>query len=168
MKNVIYSSTLFLALTFTAVLLPTALMAGQQSDKMDIYAGHFSMEGNKGSATRATDHNIYIKFFEPQWIVTLYIPHPYADKLDPQTITEALEQAKKRTATSAYLKGKFGRLEENSIASIERYGHLEDRLVFECNSLAPCTIKLNDGFLEMIKPGVINEHIIKFDHVANY
>ena len=168
MKNVIYSSTLFLALTVTAVLLPTALMAEQQSDKMNIYAGHFSMEGNKGSATRATNHNIYIKFFEPQWIVTLYVPHPYADKLDPQTITEALEQAKKRTATSAYLKGKFGRLEENSIASIERYGHLEDRLVFECNSLAPCTIKLNDGFLEMIKPGVINEHIIKFDHVANY
>lgn len=168
MKNLFYSSTLFLALTAAAALLPTTLVAGQQADKMDIYAGHFSMEGNKGSATRATNHNIYIKFFDGQWIATLYIPHPYADTLDPQTITDALEQAKKRTATSAYLKGKFGRLEESSIASVERFGYLEDRLVFECNSLAPCTIKLNDGFLEMIKPGVINEHIIKFDHVANH
>ena len=168
MKNIIYNSTLFLALTAAAVLLPTTLMAGQKADKMDIYAGHFSMEGNKGSATRATNHNIYIKFFEGQWIVTLYIPHPYADMLDPQTITDALEQAKKRTAVSAYLKGKFGQLEETSIASVERFGYLEDRIVFECNSLAPCTIKRNDGFLELIKPGVINEHIIKFDHVVSY
>ena len=168
MKKVICSSTFFLALFVAAVLPPSALMAAQQADEMDIYAGHFSMEGNKGSATRATNHNIYIKFFEPQWIVTLYIPHPYADGLDPQTITDALEQAKKQTAASAYLKGKFGQLEENSIASVERFGYLEERLVFECNSLAPCTIKLNDGFLEMIKPGVINEHIIKFDHVADY
>mgnify|MGYP001818948907 CR=1 FL=1 len=167
MKNVIYSITLVLALTATAVLLPTTLAAGQQANEMDIYAGHFSMEGNKGSATRATNHNIYIKFFEGQWIVTLYIPHPYADGLDPQTITDALEQVKKQTAAAAYLKGEFGRLEKSSIASVERFGYLEDRLVFECNSLAPCTIKLNDGFLEMIKPGVINEHIIKFDHVTN-
>ena len=167
MKKVICSSTLSLALFVAAVLPPSALMAAQQADEMDIYAGHFSMEGNKGSATRATDHNIYIKFFEERWIVTLYIPHPYADTVDPQMITNALEQAKNRTKTSAYLKGKFGRLEESSIASVERFGYLEDRLVFECNSLAPCTIKLNDGYLEMIKPGVINEHIIKFDHVVN-
>ena len=167
MKNVICSSVLFLALTATGVLLPTPLTAGEQVENMDIYSGHFSMEGNKGSATRATNHNIYIKFFEPQWIVTIYIPHPYADRLDPQTITNALEQVKKQTATSAYLKGKFGRLEENSIASVERFGYFEERLVFECNSLAPCTITLNDGYLEMIKPGVINEHIIKFDHVVN-
>jgi len=167
MKNVIYSSALFLSLIIAAILMSPAVIAAPQADEMDIYAGHFSMEGNKGSATRATNHNIYIKFFEPQWIATLYIPHPYADGLDPQTITEALEQAKKQTSVSAYLKGKFGQLEERSIASVERFGYLDDRIVFECNSLAPCTIKLNDGFLEMIKPGIINEHIIKFDHVAN-
>ena len=167
MKKLFHNSTLFLALIVAAALLPSALMAGQQADEMDIYAGHFSMEGNKGSATRATNHNIYIKFFEPQWIATLYVPHPYADGLDPQTITEALEQAKKRTSVSAHLKGKFGQLEERSIASVERFGYLDDRIVFECNSMAPCTIKLNDGFLEMVKPGIINEHIIKFDHVLS-
>jgi hypothetical protein len=64
------------------------------------------------------------------------------------------------------MKGKFDLLSEAATIQIERYGYLEDRIVFECGSLAPCTIKMGDGFLELIKPGVINEHIIRYNHVA--
>lgn len=133
---------------------------------MDIYEGHFAREGNNGSPSRTINNNIYIKFIKNQWIVTMYVPLPYAATLDPATITQAIEQAKKQTTSSAYIRGKFDRLKENAVVRVENFGYLEDRIIFECGSLAPCTIKLYDGYLELIKPGVINEHIIRYNHVT--
>ncbi len=69
------------------------------------------------------------------------------------------------TTVAAYLKGTFGQLSELATVNIERYGYLEDRIVFECGSLAPCTIKLAEGYLDLIKPGIINEHIIRFNYI---
>jgi len=74
----------------------------------------------------------------------LFVPYPYATSVEPSAITRVFEVT----------------------VHIERYGYLEDRLVFECGSLAPCTIKLGEGYMELIKPGVINEHIIRYNHVA--
>ena len=96
----------------------------------------------------------------------LFVPYPYATSVDASVITRVFDTAKKQTSTGSYLKGKFGLLNEAATVHIERYGYLEDRVVFECGSLAPCTIRFGAGFLELIKPGVINEHIIRYDHVA--
>jgi hypothetical protein len=65
------------------------------------------------------------------------------------------------------VRGTYGQLTEPATAEVEKYGYMEDRIIYECGSLAPCTIKLYDGYLELIKPGVINEHIIKFNHIVN-
>ena len=97
----------------------------------------------------------------------LYVPLPYATSVEPAAINKALEQAKKQTTGSAYIRDKFGQFDELATAQIEKYGYQEDRLIFECGSLAPCTIKLGDGYLELIKPGIINEHIIRYNHVID-
>ena len=95
----------------------------------------------------------------------LYVPYPYANSVGSSVINRVFEAARKKTSGSAYIKGTFGELIEPATVHIERYGYLEDRIVFECGSLAPCTIKPEKGYLELIKPGVINEHIIRYDHV---
>ena len=132
---------------------------------MDMYAGHYSREGNNQSPSETTNNNIYIKIYENQWVGMLYVPYPYANTVSAPAITRVFENAKKKTTGSAYLRGTFGQLAENATIQIEKFGYLEDRLIFECGSLSPCTIKLHDNFLELIKPGIINEHIIKFNHV---
>lgn len=148
-----------------AVAIPCAALSQQTPIDIDAFLGHYSREGNNQSPSRTINNNIYIKLFDNNWIATLYVPHPYAESVQPETITRVLEKAKSETSTSAYIRGKFGLLEQNATVHIEKFGFVEDQIIYECGSLAPCTIKLHDGFLELIKPGVINEHIIKYSHV---
>ncbi len=149
-----------------AIALPGVAISQRAADSNDILLGHYSRQGNNDSPSKVTNNNIYIKFFSEQWIAILYIPYQYATTLESEVITRVLEQAKKQTTTSSYLRGKFGELDELATVHIEKFGYLEDRIVFECGSLASCTIRLGDGFIELIKPGVINEHIIRYNHVA--
>ena len=152
-----------------ALVFASALSLSAQASvaaTMDIYAGHFSRDGNNQSPSATTNNNIYIKIFENQWVGMLYVPYPYAKTVSSSAITKVFEAAKKKTAGSAYLRGTFGQLSKNATIQIEKFGYLEDRLIFECGSLAPCTIKLHDDYLELVKPGIINEHIIKYNHVV--
>ncbi|MCP4874458.1 MAG: hypothetical protein GY896_03145 [Gammaproteobacteria bacterium] len=132
----------------------------------EILDGHYSRDGNNGSPSKTAGNNIYIKFFEDRWLGMMFIPYPYAMNVSDQVVTEVFDAARKQTRTSSYLRGKYGLLNENATIHIERYGYLEDRIIFECGSLAPCTIRLGDAYLELIKPGVINEHIIKYNHIT--
>ena len=133
---------------------------------MNLNEGYFSRDGNNQSPSETTNNNIYIKLYENQWVGMLYLPYPYARSVNAETIDEVFNAAKAKTSTSAYLRSKFNRLEERATIQIEKFGYLEDRLVFECGSLAPCTIKLYDDYLELVKPGMINEHIIRYNHVV--
>ena len=165
MKKVILNSALLFILTTIAVF-PAAASAEQQTKKMDIHAGHFSMEGNNASPSRTTKNNIYIKLFKDQWIITLHIPYPSATTVQPEAVEKVFEQIKKQAKTRAYVRGTYGQLTEPATAQVEKYGYIEDKIIYECGSLAPCSIKPAEGYLELIKPGVINEHIIKFNHVV--
>ena len=166
MKNIFFKTFLLSALMVITVF-PGVSLSAQQANKMDIFSGHFSMEGNNESPSQTINNNIYIKIFENQWIAMLFVPYPYATTVSSSAITRVFEQAKKQTSGSAYLRGTFGQLSEPATVQIEKFGYLEDRLVFECGSLAPCTIRLGEDYLELIKPGVINEHIIKYNHVTD-
>jgi len=132
----------------------------------EILAGHYAREGNNGSPAKAAGNNIYIRFFEDRWLGMLFLPYPYAESVSPDSIPRVFDVGRAQTSTSAYLRGTFGELDEKATLHIERYGYLEDRIIFECGALAPCTVKLGDGYLELIKPGIINEHIIRYQHVA--
>ncbi len=166
MKNILINLIFSSALVIAAAV-PGIVLSQQTSDSIDIYTGYFSRDGNNESPSETINNNIYLKFFQGQWIATLYLPYPYAASVNPAVINKVLEQAKKETTGGAYLRGKFGQLTELATVHIEHFGYLEDRLVFECGSLAPCTIRMVDDFLELIKPGVINEHIIKYNHVVD-
>ena len=166
MKNIL-PNFVFANASIISVALPAVAFSQQAMNTTEIFSGHYSREGNDGSPAKAINSNIYIKLFEDQRIAMLYAPLPYASSVEPTAITKALEQAIELTKGSAYIRDKFGQFKELATAQIEKYGYLEDRLIFECGSLAPCTIKLGDGFLELIKPGVINEHIIRYNHVID-
>jgi len=145
---------------------PAVVFAAQQAGLMEDLSGHYSRDGNNGSPSKTAGNNIYIKFFADRWVGMLFIPYPYATGVDAPVVTQVFEAARKQASSAALMKGKFGLLSEAATIQIERYGYLEDRIVFECGSLAPCTIKMGDGSLELIKPGVINEHIVRYSHVA--
>jgi len=129
-------------------------------------SGYYSREGNGGSPAQAAGNNIYIRFFPERWLAMLFLPYPYAEEVASKTINQVFDAARAQTTTSAYLRGTFATLEQKATLQIERYGYLEDRIIFECGSLAPCTIRFGDGYLELIKPGVITEHIIRYRHIA--
>jgi len=154
------SSLLILLL---AASLAGGLRAAPPAESLD---GYYAREGNDGSPAQAAGNNIYIRFFPDRWLGMLFLPWPYATEVDPATIPRVFDAARAQTTSSAYLRGDFGLLQQKATLHIERYGYLEDRIVFECGSLAPCTIRLGEGYLELIKPGVINEHIVRYRHVA--
>jgi hypothetical protein len=166
MKKIPFKKLLLLVLMAISISPGTTLRA-QAAGEMDIFAGYFSMEGNNESPSRTTKNSLYIKLFKNRWVAMLYIPYPYSATVSASAIGKVFEEAKKQTSGSAYMRGTFGQLKEAATVQIERFGYLEDRLVFECGSLSPCTIRLSDDYLELIKPGVINEHIIKYNHVVD-
>jgi len=157
---------ILLSLLLTAVALPGSVWSAQQAGTGEILSGYYSRDGNNGSPARAAGNNIYIKFFEDRWLGLLFIPYPYALEVNAPVILKVFDAARKKTSSAAYMRGKYELLSEAATIQIERYGYLEDRIVFECGSMSPCTIKLGADFLELIKPGVINEHIIRYSHVA--
>ena len=128
--------------------------------------GYYAREGNDGSPAQASGNNIYIRFYPDRWLAMLFLPYPYASHVEAATIMEVFDRARAQTDSSAYLRGTFGRLQQKATLHLERYGYLEDRILFECGSLAPCSIRLGDGYLDLIKPGVINEHIIRYQQVS--
>jgi hypothetical protein len=146
--------------------LPGHAFSADDTSKGESLSGYYSREGNGGSPAQAAGNNIYIRFFPERWLAMLFLPYPYADQVTSTNINQVFDAARAQTTSSAYLRGTFGILEQKATLQIERYGYLEDRILFECGSLAPCTIKLGDGYLELIKPGVINEHIIRYRHIA--
>ena len=136
--------------------------AGAQGEILD---GHYAREGNGESPAKAAGNNIYLKFFPDRWVGMLYVPFAEAANIDAGSVTRALDNARRQTGTASYLRGKFGELPALATAQIERYGYIEETIVFECGALAPCTIRLGDGYLELIRPGVITEHIVRYNHV---
>ena len=165
MKATLTKNILIVTLLAIAAF-PGNLLSAQHANAGESLSGYYSMEGNNGSPSRTARNNIYIKFFDDRWIAMLYIPYPSATSVESSVVDSVFKEAKAKTTGSAYLRGKFGHLEEPATVQIERYGYLEDRVVFECGSLAPCTIRFSEDYLELIKPGVINEHIIKYNRVA--
>ena len=154
-----------LGILLIGALLPAGAQAAAAINEN--LSGYYSRDGNNGSPAKTAKNNIYIKFFDDRWLGMMFIPFPYAKNVEARAIGKVFDAARKQATSAAFLRGKYGLLEEAATIQIERYGYLDNRIIFECGSLSPCTIKMGDGFLELIKPGVINEHIIKYNHVAS-
>ncbi len=147
-----------------AVLLVVPAIAGADSRLGERLDGFYAREGNDGSPAAAAGNNIYLKFFEDRWIGLLFLPYPYAVGMDAARIESAFVAARARTDSAAYLRDRFGEFEQLATVQIERYGYLEDRIAFECGAMSACTLRFGEGYVELIKPGVINEHIVRYHH----
>ena len=154
-----------IAICLLAGLLAAPAIADQHLAIGEQLDGFYARAGNDGSPAKTAGNNIYLKFFPDRWLVMLFVPYPEATAVDASAIDSAFVRAKQMTASAAYLKGKFGVLDANATAQIERYGYLEQSIMFECGALSACRIKIGDNYLELIKPGVINEHIVRYDYV---
>lgn len=152
------------SLALCALLL--ACLPAAAADLGEIRSGFYAHEGNNSSPAETAGNNIYLKFFDDRWIGMMFIPYPYAREVDDAAVAKVFAAARKQATSPALLRGKYGLLEEAATIQIERYGYLQDRILFECSALSACSIRLGDGALELIKPGVINEHITRFNHVT--
>ena len=168
MKNPLFkviSAVLFTALT----VLPGISYALNATDDTSIFDGYYAREGNNGTPSRTLHHNVYMKLYAyegQQWVAMLHIPLPYASTVDEAVIPDIFKNIRKQINSSAFVRDTFGYLEEKATVQFERFGYMQDKIIFECGSLSPCTIKPADGYLELIKPGMINEHIIKYNHIV--
>ena len=168
MKKLLFkfvTAALFSAFT----VLPGVSYALQATDNTSIFDGYYAREGNNGSPSRVLHHNVYMKLYTnegQQWVALLHIPLPYASTVDEAVIPKIFTKIRKRLNSSAYIRDDFGYLDKRATVQFERFGYMQDKIIFECGSLSPCTIMPADGYLELIKPGMINEHIIKYNHIV--
>jgi hypothetical protein len=147
------------------LLLPGTFYAatGAQGEILD---GHYAPDIVGANPAEAGGNEIFVKFFPDRWLGLMFVPYPYAERVDADLVTKAFERARGQTGSAAYLKDSFGLLEEKATVQIERYGYYQDRIAFECNALAPCTIRIGNGFLEFSRPGVVAEHVVLYRHVG--
>ena len=159
---------------FTGLLAAATVFPGSaislQTTNNDIFTGYYAREGNNGSPSRTLHHNVYMKLYlkeGQQWVAMLHIPLPYATTVNEAVIPKIFTKIGEQLSSSSYVRDTFGYLDEKATVQFERFGYMQDKIIFECGSLSPCTIKPADGYLELIKPGIINEHIIKYIHIVD-
>lgn len=157
------------AVLFTALSTLSGISSAlQATDNTSIFNGYYARVGNNGSPSRTLQNNVYMKLYADegqQWVALLHIPLPYATTVDETVIPKIFEKIRKQLNVSAFVRDTFGYLDEKATVQFERFGYMQDKIIFECGSLSPCTIRPADGYLELIKPGMLNEHIIKYDHI---
>ena len=147
------------------LLLPGTFYAatGALGENLD---GHYAPDIVGENPAQAGGNEIFVKFFPDRWLGLMFVPYPYAGYIDAGLVAKVFERARGQTEIAAFLKGSFGLLEEKATVQIERYGYYRDRIAFECNALAPCTIRIGNGFLEFSRPGVVAEHVVLYRHVG--
>ncbi len=166
MKQALSNSLMTALLTTAILLLPALPDSGRAAGQTDIYSGYYSRDGNDDLAARTTGNSIYIKFYPDQWVIMLYVPYPYSLSADSATLHQAFRNIKRQARSKSYIKSTFGILKEKATAHIETYQMLDDSTaMFECDGTAPCRVKFNGDYMEMIKAGMINNHIIGFTRI---
>lgn len=165
MKNILprYLSASLIALL---TILSGNALAQQNAEEMDILSGHFSREANNTPTAEQTNNNIYIKLYPEQWVAILYVPYPYASSVTSDMIDGVFEKIDRNSETGAFTRSKFDILDQAATVHVEKYEMVEGQLQFQCGSLNPCAIRFYDNYIELVKSGIINEHLIKFDHVT--
>ena len=158
----------YMSILMATVALPGIALSDVTKNK-SIFSGYYAREGNNGSPSRTLHHNVYMKLYAAdgeQWVALLHIPLPYASTVDENVIPKIFKKIRKRLHSSSFIRDTFGHLEERATVQFERFGYMQDKIIFECGSLSPCSIIPADGYLELIKPGMLNEHIIKYNHIV--
>ena len=137
----------------------------QRELKKVVYSGYFSREENDGKMARLSGKSHYMKFLPPNRVIRLFISYPYSTSVKPEVISQVFQKISKMTMGDAYIKGKFGYLDEDAIANIGKVRYIDDVVQFDCDARVPCKIVFFDGGLKVIKKGMVADHIIMYDYV---
>lgn len=132
-----------------------------------IYSGFYSREGNDGKMAETTGNNTYIKFYPENRIIRLYIPFPYSKTVKPDVITAAFNAAVNKSTGSAYIRGKFGVMDELIVVHLDFFHWVDGQVMYDCSKPKPCKIIFDDSSMTVIKPGIVLEHKIRYDLVED-
>lgn len=132
---------------------------------VDTFNGYFSRIGNDGTPASTTGKSLYIKYYPDEWVILLYIPFPYSKTVAEKTVHQAFSEVRATVKSNAFVKGKFGGLEEAAIADVEPYRMENGRALFACGNGGTCATEVVEGNIQIVKQGILGEHIIKYLHV---
>lgn len=130
-----------------------------------VYSGYYSREGNDEKMAQTSGNNQYVKFYPEKRIIRLYIPYPYSKTVKSEAINKAFKATKKETSGSAYIKGKFGVMDELIVAHLDFYHWVDNQVMYDCGKPKPCKVIFNDNSMTVIKPGIVLEHKIQYSLV---
>jgi len=147
---------------------PLALSDISVGINADITKAYYSRDRGDGKAARIAGNSKYIRFYPDKWVIMLYIPYDYSQTLSPEIINKSFAAVREQAKPEAYFKGKFGLLEETSVAHVELYRDFgETQIEFECDGTAPCRVSFDSEGMEVIKAGMLSNHIIKYNRVED-
>lgn len=164
MKKIILNTTLF---SIIAILLgfSSPAFSQQAETTLDVHNGYFSREGNNESPSEASRNSIYIKLYPDNWVALLYLPYPYSKEVTPDMINGVFTEAKRQITTPSYTRNTFGVLREAATIHMEQSEIIEGQTQFKCGSVNPCALRFGKDYVELVKSGIINEHLVKFNHI---
>lgn len=144
-----------------------SIAANPTDGSKPVYSGYYSREGNDGKMAQTSGNNQYVKFYSEKRIIRLYIPYPYSKTVTSEAINKAFGASKKETTGSAYIKGKFGVMDEMIVAHLDFYHWVNNQVMFDCGKPKPCKVIFNDKSMTVIKPGIVLEHKINYSLVKD-
>lgn len=137
------------------------------ADADKIYTGFYSREGNNEQMAQTTGNNTYVKFYPKNRIIRLYIPYPYAQTVKPEAIHKAFENAAKKTSGIAYIRDKFGVMEEKVVASLDTFRWVDNQVMYDCGKTEPCRVTFDDKSMTVLKPGMVVAHKINYELIKD-
>ena len=155
------------AILLFAILFCGAASSASQTPAVDISTGYYSREQNDGELARASGKSQFVRFYEGNRIVTLFIPYPYAATVEPATVREVFERAVQTTSGDAYLSNTFGLLDERATVHLDRIRQIDGGYFFDCGASMPCRIEFIDSGMHVIRRGIVNDTTTEYDLVPD-
>ncbi len=155
-------------LVFAAVvsmLFPGLVFSQQEQADVVVYSGYFSRQGNNGKMAKISGYSHYVKFYPGNRIIRLFIAYPYSKQVTSDVIKKVFKVVNRETTGSAYIRDTFGLLEKPVVAHLDVIRRVEGQIMFDCGDSTPCTIEFPNDAMQVVKRGVVKDHVIKYEHI---
>ena len=163
-------ATAVFPLLFAAVvsmLFPGFAFSQQEKGDVIVYSGYFSRQGNNGKMAEISGNSHYVKFYPNNRIIRLFIPYPYSKQVTPEVIRKVFNVVNRETTGSAYIRDTFGLLEKPVVAHLDVIRRVDGQVMFDCGDSTPCTIEFPNDSMQVVKRGVVKDHVIKYEHIED-
>ena len=148
-----------------AILFVTAPASGDEAGASPLVVGGYFAPVDDGGEPSGTSR--FIRFFAPDRIVRLYVPHPFDREVDVGVIGRAFENIHATTAASAYLRGDFGVLPFDATAHVDRVRIMDGSVLFDCGRAAPCIVVFGEESMTIVSPGIVGSREFPYRFVPD-